>query len=199
MTTTSSVPAPVRAALLTPDGVLQLVDVVPHPDAIAKVVDAAGPVTARATWVAKGGDVLTVWTAATPAPEPNDLALRVVDELLLPMAHPQARDRIREAVTDDPIAGAALVTGYRPRRGKHEGATVGLSELAVEMIRATADGRRARRELAGANETPTEKLPVVPATSSITRPASSGGSVKAPGAPGGVADLQAKLTGTGRR
>jgi hypothetical protein len=176
---TAPIVRPVRAVRITPDGALELVDVYPDPSDIARQVDGVGPsdVTARATWPVHG-DVLTVWTAkSAPRSHANDLARRVVGELLPRLPGPI--DRVWERVQDDPIAGPALVTGYRPRTEEAPGATVALSAGAVDRIRAVADGRKAHRQAArenaeaaaqGAVEAATAAVPIPAPTNTIPTP-----------------------------
>jgi hypothetical protein len=173
---------PVRAVRITHDGALELIDVHGH-QGIADAVEAVGPsdVTARATWHVKGGDVLTVWAArSAPRSRRNDLALRVVDELLPRLDAPI--DRVWERLHDDPPAGPVVVTGYRPRTPDGPGTTVPVPDTALERIRSIADGRKARREAAAANA-PTVVLPAV------TPP-----TTKVPEVLGTVADLEARLS-----
>jgi hypothetical protein len=157
---------PVRAVLIRPDGALEVVDVHPDPAAIADIVEAAAKdaVTPRATWQVKGGDVVTIWQRTEPEASANELAIRVVDELLPPTS-PGVPDRIRDAMTIVPISGKALITGYRPRRGTHPGATVPVTDLTLDLIRAALDGRKARREQ---NAVDTEALQqLTPATDAM--------------------------------
>jgi hypothetical protein len=152
---------PVRAVRITDTGALEVVYIRSHSD-LAAAVEAVGPcdVTARATWPAKGGGVLTVWAArSAPRSRRNDLALRVVDELLPRLDGPI--DRVWERIHDDPPAGPVLVTGYLPRSGTEPGVTASVPDVALERIRCIADGRKARREAAAACQAPTVALPTV--------------------------------------
>lgn len=149
--------------LLSPGGCLELVDVDPDPAGFAALLDAAGEhdVTPRATWEARGGSVLTIWTAlSAPRSRRNELAQRVVDELL-PVLPGGARDRIREALAAAPLAGPALLTGYSPGTPWSPGATVDIPAVALEQVRAICDGRGVRRKAAAAAEAPTVLLSCV--------------------------------------
>jgi hypothetical protein len=153
----------VRALLITPGGALEVVAVAPDPAGVAAVVGGRGPadVTARATWPVRGGDVVTVWTArSAPRGAVNELAGRVVDDLMPRLPGPV--DRVWERVHDHPIAGPALLTGYRPGEGGQVGVMVDLSDVAVDLARASADGRRKRRTLAARAQARTQVIALVP-------------------------------------
>lgn len=185
-------PETVRAALIT-GGALHLLDATPTRDAIAALVDAVGPMDAdpRHTWICRDGTVLTVWAAhSAPQSHRNDLAARVVDELVPPLA-PGVRDRIRESLTATPLAGPVLITGYRPADDTGPGQLVSLPDAAVDRIRSAADGRRARREAA---ELDTAPLPVPPPTTVVPEiEVTEVEGVPQSPATGGVAALTAKL------
>jgi hypothetical protein len=144
-------PPPVRAIRITHDGILEVVHVRGTRDAIAAAVDGVGPsdVAAKATWRARGGSILTAWQAASaPRSRQNELAERIVDELLprLPEGVP---DRLRTRLLDEPLAGPVLILGYRPAGEDGPwGENVSLSDLDIDRIRSLVDGRRARREAA---------------------------------------------------
>lgn len=185
-------PQTVRAALIT-GGALHLLDTAPTRDAIAALVDAVGPMDAdpRHTWICRDGTVLTVWAAhSAPQSHRNDLAARVVDELVPPLA-PGVRDRIRESLAATPLAGPCLITGYRPADDTGPGQLVSLPDAAVDRVRSAADGRRARREAA---ELDTAPLPVPPPTTVVPEiEVTEVGGVPSSPATGGVAALTAKL------
>lgn len=185
-------PETVRAALIT-GGALHLLDATPTRDAIAALVDAVGPMDAdpRHTWICRDGTVLTVWAAhSAPQSRRNDLAARVVDELVPPLA-PGVRDRIRESLAATPLAGPCLITGYRPADDTGPGQLVSLPDAAVDRIRSAADGRRARREAA---ELDTAPLPVPPPTTVVPEiEVTEVEGIPSSPATGGVAALTAKL------
>jgi hypothetical protein len=155
---------PVRAVLIDPEGIYQVVEVHPDPVWIADAVDARLPsqVTARATWEVKG-EVITVWTRTDLDRSENELAMRVVDGLL-PAVADGADDTVRDLLVLAPITGKALVTGYRPKSDGKPGATVPVTDLTLDLIRAAVDERKAQR----AAEVDTEPLTVgVPATDTL--------------------------------
>lgn len=183
----------IRGVRISLDGILEVVDL-PDADAIADAVDGRNvhDRTARATWPLKGGDVVTVWTAASaPAHHPNTLAMLVVDALLPRL--PGYVDRVWEALHDAPPAGPVLLTGYRPRTETTAGATVGVSDLAVDLVRSAVDGRRARAARTAAQDAPTAPIAAqTPPTATVPAPATPPDEQE-PELVGTVADLAARL------
>lgn len=152
----------VRAVLITPAGSLEVAWIQ------ARETPAVG-VVPRATWIVKGGDALTLWIRTRPDAPQNDLAAKVVDDML-PEPPPGAPDRIRDSLTTDPVRGDALLTGYQPRRGDQPGRTVDVPDLTLTLIRASADGGRDRRAAAVFATARTVVLPEVPDTAPMPLP-----------------------------